>query len=73
MSRQAASARAAAAVAEWLICLVPLAMTFGWLRGDMTTRIEFLRMLLATLIALGTQYLGHSIDAGLPSEHVTVF
>ena len=83
----------ALAVAEWLIYLVPLAMTFAWLRGDTETRTELLQMLLATLIALGlaqvvsllwpqprpfalhlgTQYLGHSSDPGLPSDHVTVF
>ena len=84
---------AATAVAEWLIYLVPLVMTFAWFRGNTAARIELLRILLATLIALGvaqvvshfwpqsrpfalhlgTQYLGHAIDPGLPSDHVTVF
>ena len=83
----------ATAVAEWLIYLVPLGMSVAWLRGDTSTRIELLQMLLATLIALGfaqvlsllwpqprpfalhlgTQYLAHSSDPGLPSDHVTVF
>ena len=80
-------------MAQWLIWLVPIAMTFAWVRGDIVARAELLHMLLATLIALGvaqivvhvwpqprpfalhlgTQYLPHSTDPGLPSDHVTVF
>ena len=83
----------ATALAQWLIWLVPIAMTFAWVRGDIVARAELLHMLLAALIALGvaqivvhvwpqprpfalhlgTQYLQHSTDPGLPSDHVTVF
>jgi len=83
----------ATALAQWLIYLVPIAMTIAWVRGDMVARAELLQMLLAALIALGlaqivvhvwpqprpfalhlgTQYLPHGNDPGLPSDHVTVF
>lgn len=83
----------ATVLAQWLIWLVPIAMAFAWVRGDLVARAELLHMLLAALIALGvaqivvhvwpqprpfalhlgTQYLQHSTDPGLPSDHVTVF
>jgi len=83
----------ATALAEWLICLIPVAMAIAWMRGDHGSRRELLQMLLAALLALavghalafawpqprpfelhmGHQYLPHRADAGLPSDHVTVF
>ena len=83
----------AAALAQWSIYLIPLALAITWLRGDEAGRRELLQMLLATLIALwigqivthvwprprpftlhlGTQYLAHANDPGLPSDHVVVF
>lgn len=83
----------AAVLAQWLIWLVPIAMTIAWVRGDIVARAELLQMLLAASIALGlaqivvhvwpqprpfalhlgTQYLQHGNDPGLPSDHVTVF
>jgi undecaprenyl-diphosphatase len=83
----------ATALAQWLICLIPVAMAIAWLRGDHGSRRELLQMLLAALLALaigqilafvapqprpfqlhlGHQYLAHSADPGLPSDHVTVF
>ena len=82
----------AIALANWMIYLVPVAMTIAWVRGDDVARRELLQMLGSTLIALwiaqvithlwpqprpfalhlGTQYLAHADDPGLPSDHVTV-
>jgi undecaprenyl-diphosphatase len=82
----------ATALAQWLICVVPLAVAAAWLRGDHATRRQLLQMLLAIAIAmaiaqivglvwpqprpftlhLGTQYLEHAGDPGLPSGHVTL-
>lgn len=42
----------ATAVANWLIWLIPLAMTLAWVRGDRHARQELLQMLLAALAAL---------------------
>ncbi|MFI4927003.1 MAG: undecaprenyl-diphosphatase [Burkholderiales bacterium] len=83
----------AAALAQWLIWIIPLALVLAWLNGDDGRRRELLEMLVAALIALGiaqlvthfwprprpfmlhlgTQFLEHSPDPGLPSDHVTVF
>lgn len=42
----------ATALAEWLICLIPVAMAIAWVRGDHGSRRELLQMLLAVLLAL---------------------
>ena len=80
-------------VADWLIYLIPLAMTVAWVLEDRWSRRELFQMLSAALSALssaqicsllwpqprpfalhiGTQYLAHSNDPGMPSDHVTVF
>ena len=81
------------ALAQWLIYLVPITMTVGWVRGGDDVRRDLLQILLGALLALGiaqivtqvwpqprpftlhlgTQYLAHADDPGLPSDHVTVF
>ncbi|HET6598866.1 MAG TPA: phosphatase PAP2 family protein [Burkholderiaceae bacterium] len=74
-------------LAQWVIYLVALALAVAWVRGDHASRGELLQMLTATLIALliahtwpqprpfalhlGTQYLAHGNDPGLPSDHAT--
>ncbi len=47
----------AIALADWLIWLVPVLMIVAWVRGDLPARTELLRMLLATVIALGAAQL----------------
>ncbi len=42
----------ATTVADWLIYLIPLAMTVAWIRSDRLARRELFQMLLAVLVAL---------------------
>jgi undecaprenyl-diphosphatase len=79
-------------LAQWVIYVVPLAMTVAWFRAGKSTRRELMRSFVAVMVSLaiaqwvvhlwpqprpftlhlGTQYLAHSADPGLPSDHVTV-
>lgn len=42
----------ATALAEWLICLIPVAMAIAWVHGTQGARAELLLMLLGVLLAL---------------------
>lgn len=84
---------AALVIAQWIIWIVPVGLTLGWIRGDDAVRLSLLEMVVAVLIALaigqvvthvwpqprpfmlhlGSQYLAHDPDPGMPSDHVTVF
>lgn len=43
-------------IAKYLIYFIPLGMLIGWLRGNVTQRALILKVLLATLLALGLNY-----------------
>lgn len=61
---------AALVIAQWIIRVVPLALTIAWVRSDGAARATLLEILVATLVALG---IGQAITHVWPEPRRAAF